>query len=302
MKEVNRVLFVCGIHGVGKTVFAKKMSRKLGLKYYLASELIQKRAKYQVEKYKCAPQILDNQAFLLEALSEITDKNYILDGHLCLINDQNEVERISCEIFLEMDIECIYLVVDTPRHIQQHLKNRDGVDWNLELLDSFQLEEIEYAKYLAEEKSIPLKIIDQNRDNQQHSFMEKKNIILPIKPLFAEKVLSGEKKYEYRKKLCQKEINKIYLYSTSPVKMIVGEAEVVDKMRMDKDLLWAKTRGQAGITKEFYDQYFARQDYACAYKIGDVKSYSRPIALHRIGIEHVPQSFIYVDEIEIEKD
>ena len=121
----------------------------------------------------------------------------IVDGHLCLINDQNEVERISCEIFLEMDIECIYLVVDTPRHIQQH------------------------------------------------SFMEKKNIILPIKPLFVEKVLSGEKKYEYRKKLCQKEIDKIYLYSTSPVKMIVGEAEVVDKMRMDKDLLWAKTRRQA---------------------------------------------------------
>ena len=248
------MLFVCGIHGVGKTVFAKKMSRELGLKYYLASELIQKRAKYQIEKNKCAPQILDNQAFLLEALSEITDKNYILDGHLCLINDQNEVERISCGIFLEMDIECIYLVVDTPGHIQQH------------------------------------------------SFMEKKNIILPIKPLFAEKVLSGEKKYEYRKKLCQKEIDKIYLYSTSPVKMIVGEAEVVDKMRMDKDLLWAKTRGQAGITKEFYAQYFAGQDYACAYKIGDVKSYSRPIALHRRGIEHVPQSFIYVDEIEIEQD
>ncbi len=84
--------------------------------------------------------------------------------------------------------------------------------------------------------------------------------------------------------------------------MIVGEAEVVDKMRMDKDLLWAKTRRQAAIAKEFYDQYFARQDCACAYKIGDVKSYSRPIALYRIGIEHVPQSFIYVDEIEIEKD
>jgi predicted transcriptional regulator len=138
----------------------------------------------------------------------------------------------------------------------------------------------------------------ENREVTESSFLEKENIILPIKPEFADKILSGEKKYEYRKKLCKKEINKIYIYSTAPVKMIIGEAEVVNKISMDKENLWRETQRYAGITKKFYDQYFKCQDYACAYEIGEVKQYRLPITLESIGVEYAPQSFIYVGDLE----
>lgn len=288
---------ICGVHGVGKTVFAKKLCQKLLLEYYSASELIKKMAKREISDYKKVQHISDNQELLLAALSEMNDAQYILDGHLCLMNTQNKIERISYDIFQSMNIESIYIIVDAPEKIQHRLRNRDNQIWNLGFIASFQQEEFAYAKYLAKKMNIPLKIIYDNKEVAKCSFLEKENIILPIKPVFAEKILSGEKKYEYRKRLCKKQINKIYIYATAPVKMIIGEVWVVDKLSMDKEKLWQETQKYAGITKKFYDQYFEYQNCACAYRIGEVRQYRFPVALDSIGIEYVPQSFIYVGEL-----
>ena len=133
---------------------------------------------------------------------------------------------------------------------------------------------------------------------QVNSSLEKTNIILPISPIFANRILSGEKKYEYRKQLCKKSINKIYIYATSPIKRIVGEVEVVDKLNIDKEKLWKKTERYAGITKEFYDKYFANQTWACAYKLGQVKQFNSQISLDSIGIDYAPQSYVYIGELE----
>ena len=288
---------ICGVHGVGKTVFAKKLSQELQLEYYAASELISKKTNCEISNYKKVQHISDNQQLLLEALSEMKDSQYILDGHLCLINAHNKVERISYDVFKTMNIECIYLIVDFPTKIQERLKSRDKQDWNLGLISLFQQEEYEYAKYLAENRNIPLKVIYENKEVGECPFLKKENIILPIKPIFADAILCGKKKYEYRKRLCTKEINKIYIYATAPIKMIIGEAEVTDKLIMDKNKLWEKTKMHAGITKKFYDQYFEFQEYACAYEIGMIKRYEDPIALINIGIEYAPQAFVYVGEL-----
>lgn len=299
MKEVNRVQLICGVHGVGKTVLTKKLCQKLSLECYSAGELIKKMAKSQISDYKKVQRISDNQEMLLEALSEINSTQYILDGHLCLINAQNKIQRISYDVFQAMNIESVYIVVDTPEKIQRRLKSRDNQIWSLEFIAAFQQEEFAYAKYLTEKMNIPLKIMYENEEVEKCSFLEKENIILPIKPMFVDKILSGEKKYEYRKRLCQKEIKKIYIYATAPVKMIVGEAEVANKMSMDKKKLWQETQKHAGITRKFYDQYFEHQDYACAYKMGEVKQYGQPVALNNMGIGYVPQSFIYVGELNL---
>ena len=285
---------ICGVHGVGKTVFAKKLCRKLLLEYYSASELIEKMAKDKISDYKKVQHISHNQKLLLEALSEIKDTQYILDGHLCLLNTQNKIERISYSIFQAMNIESIYIVVDEPDKIRHTLKNRDKNIWTLGFIALFQQEEFAYANSLAKKMNIPLKIIYNDKEVVECSFLEKENIILPIKPFFVEKILSGEKKYEYRKRLCKKEVKKIYIYATAPVKKIIGETEVVSKIIMDKEKMWQETEKYAGITKEFYDKYFEHQECACAYKIGEVKKYRIPVALDSIGIDSVPQSFVYV--------
>lgn len=49
------------------------------------------------------------------------------------------------------------------------------------------------------------------------------DVLLSIKPRFAEAILDGRKKYEFRKnKFSEKDINCVYIYSTSPIRKIVG--------------------------------------------------------------------------------
>lgn len=124
-------------------------------------------------------------------------------------------------------------------------------------------------------------------------------IILPIKPEFVDAILLGEKMFEYRKKLCKKKINKIYLYKTAPVKAIVGEVEVIGFLRLDKEDLWEKTKKGSGISKDFYDSYFENVAQACAYILGNPLEYSKKITLEEVGINYTIQSYKYVENFNI---
>lgn len=285
------------MHGVGKTIFAKELSREMSLKYYAASDLIKKRTNKELCRYKKVKCIANNQTLLLEALAEIKETQYILDGHLCLINGKNKIERISYKVFQKMNIDFIYVVVEQPEIIQNRLKKRDNQIWDLNMITVFQQEELKYAKKIAVDEKIPLKIIYQNKEIMEWPIEEDKDIILSIRPIFAEKILSGEKKYEYRKRLCAKKVSKIYIYETAPVKKITGEVEVIKKLKMKKEKLWKQTQKSSGISKEFYGKYFEKQEYACAYELGESKKYSDPVTLESIGVNYIPQSFAYYDGI-----
>lgn len=48
------------------------------------------------------------------------------------------------------------------------------------------------------------------------------NILLSMKPEYVEKVLSGEKKYEFRKRIWKKDVDWFFIIATSPIKMMVA--------------------------------------------------------------------------------
>lgn len=121
------------------------------------------------------------------------------------------------------------------------------------------------------------------------------SIVLSIKPEYAQKIFSGEKKYEFRRKLCTKDIDKLFLYVTSPVGRVMGEAEVVGKYFMEKQSLWALTHELSGISEDMFFGYFMGRPKAGAYELGNVARYEVPVKLERIGVNFVPQSFVYVD-------
>ncbi|HDT8147195.1 TPA: hypothetical protein RD696_002696, partial [Enterococcus faecalis] len=51
-------------------------------------------------------------------------------------------------------------------------------------------------------------------------------ILLSIHPKFVDKIMTGEKKFEFRRVIAKRNPNKIIIYSTSPVCKVIGEAEV----------------------------------------------------------------------------
>lgn len=119
-------------------------------------------------------------------------------------------------------------------------------------------------------------------------------ILLSIKPEYIDKIFSGTKKFEYRKKLCRADVGTIVIYSTRPVMMVVGEVEVVGTISGTVGDVWEQTQEYSGVTKAFFDSYFNGTDKAFAYKLGAVKQYVHPRLLGEFGVKCAPQSFVYI--------
>lgn len=121
-------------------------------------------------------------------------------------------------------------------------------------------------------------------------------ILMPINPEYVDEILSGNKKYEYRKiKAKRKNIDKMVIYSTSPIMRVVAEVDVEGIIEASPEKLWEQTKEYSGITKDFYSKYYKNKEIAIAYKLGNIKVYDKPKKLCDIGINYVPQSFIYLD-------
>lgn len=121
-------------------------------------------------------------------------------------------------------------------------------------------------------------------------------ILMPINPEYVDEILSGNKKYEYRKiKAKRTNIDKMVIYSTSPIMRVVAEVDVEGIIEAPPEKLWEQTKEYSGITKDFYSKYYKNKENAIAYKLGNIKVYDKPKKLCDIGINYVPQSFIYLD-------
>ena len=124
-------------------------------------------------------------------------------------------------------------------------------------------------------------------------------MLLSINPEHVENILKGSKTYEYRKILCKRKIDKIVIYATYPVKLVVGEVEVIDTLEMEKEQLWKVTKKNSGISKTFFDKYYQGKKSAVAYKLGEVTIYKTPHTLKDIGVKNAPQSYMYLPDKEI---
>lgn len=122
-----------------------------------------------------------------------------------------------------------------------------------------------------------------------------KAILLSIKPEYVEKILDGTKKYEYRKRLAKAESSTILIYSTSPVMKVVAKAEIIGTICAAPSTLWEKTKGNAGISRKKYREYFHGCKRAYAYELGQVQVFDVPKNLSDFNISLAPQSYAYVD-------
>lgn len=120
--------------------------------------------------------------------------------------------------------------------------------------------------------------------------------MLSIKLIYVSKIISGEKRYEYRKKRCKKDVEVVYMYSSRPVKKVIGEFSVKKIISDSPTKLWNKTCKYGGIDSVSYNKYFDKCDVAYAYVIDKVVLYDNPKNLKDFGIVNVPQSFVYVNK------
>lgn len=152
------LIFIGGIHGVGKTYLCKEISIKLNLKHYSASELISRVKKELFSRNKYIDNIDKNQNILLESINKYIDVNqwFLLDGHFCLLNKEGKIIKVPEKTFCELSPKGIIVLKDSAERIISRLNKRDNMEYELSLIQSFQEVELDYSREIAHELNVPL--------------------------------------------------------------------------------------------------------------------------------------------------
>lgn len=145
------MIFISGVHSVGKSYFCDMVKEATGIESYSASTLITRKKNSGFAKDKLIPDIDDNQQYLLQAVSEFRDsgEDFILDGHFCLLNASGEITRIPYDTFTALKPEAIILLMEKSEVIAARRKEHDGIEASVQDIEDFQQEECAYAKEVA---------------------------------------------------------------------------------------------------------------------------------------------------------
>ena len=157
------VIFVGGVHGVGKTSLCGEVSKLGGYRHISASSLICA-GQEKDSRDKKVEHIDKNQLTLLRNLESAKEKysRVLLDGHFTLINGRNDIESIDVRVFEAMNPRELVLVKGSPSEIAGRLKNRDGKEQDISFVKRFQATEEKHAQYVSEQIGVPLRIFDNN--------------------------------------------------------------------------------------------------------------------------------------------
>lgn len=129
--------------------------------------------------------------------------------------------------------------------------------------------------------------------------------LMAIHPQYAEAILDGRKRVEFRKRPLAADVSTVVIYATTPVKRIVGEFTVGRTVLARPSRLWEIAGEDGAIDPEAYTSYFAGSDNAAGLVVAAARRYPRSVALAELEpTPAVPQSFTYLpparlDEIRI---
>ena len=84
------------------------------------------------------------------------------------------------------------------------------------------------------------------------------------------------------------------MYASSPVQKVIGEFEIDCIVHEDIERLWEITAKHAGISKDYFNEYFIDKDRGFAIKIKNVRKYEVPQCIVDYKVTP-PQSFLYLN-------
>ena len=125
-------------------------------------------------------------------------------------------------------------------------------------------------------------------------------IVLPLKPRFAEAILTGEKTVELRRAEPKIVVpTRALIYATSPVRALVGTCIVTSVETDCLANLWQRFGPRTGINRQEFLDYFEGVEKGAALTLSDPDILLRPIPLGRLRETsqgfRPPQSFAYVN-------
>lgn len=162
----QNIIFLGGIHGVGKTTYSDFIKQHVpSIELLSCSHVLQ----WKDPKEKEVANVDENQDRLVANLRKIVSpcKHYLLDGHFCLKNTNGEIEPIEIEIFRSIAPAMIILLEEDASVIQERLQKRDGKKYAIQDLTEFAKAEKEQATLVAKEMRVPLYIVSSSNPEKK---------------------------------------------------------------------------------------------------------------------------------------
>jgi predicted transcriptional regulator len=126
------------------------------------------------------------------------------------------------------------------------------------------------------------------------------NVLLSIKPIYVKEIINGNKRYEFRKSLFNnhRDIAKVFIYSTSPQKKVVGYFKIGKIVKDAPEELWKKYKDMSGMDEDDFFGYFNGYNEGFAIKIKSLHIFDEFFDPEKLIPNFVPpQSFRYIDDL-----
>lgn len=123
-------------------------------------------------------------------------------------------------------------------------------------------------------------------------------VLFSVHPEFADKMISGEKRYEFRKRLPIRScVDGFAIYATLPVGKVVAQGRIGKMLALPPDEMWDKTGAYSGLRRDDFDRYFSKSRNAYAIELLDIIAIEPPIPLLKYApqLTRPPQSYAYID-------
>ncbi|AZQ57291.1 AAA family ATPase [Maribacter sp. MJ134] len=153
---LNSLIFIGGIHGVGKGTICDKICEQTDFVHITASEILRWDEISKPDNKK-VENIQNTQDRLIAGLDKALKKNenYLLDGHFCLFNSEGQVEKVPMETFEKIAPKLIAIVTTKIDLIKKRLEKRDNKGYDFDLLETMQTSEKEYAQQISSKLNVP---------------------------------------------------------------------------------------------------------------------------------------------------
>lgn len=158
------IIFVAGVHGIGKTSCCSEVAKLTGYTHHAASSIIKmEKTSAIAEHSKEVRDVMGNQELLIQGVQKLYEAGnvkIILDGHFTILNSQGQIETVDLAVFAELKMDGVVAYRDDPQRIANRLRERDGRECCASTIAAQQCSELEQAQLVATSLQVPIAYLD----------------------------------------------------------------------------------------------------------------------------------------------
>lgn len=156
------VIFLAGVHGVGKGFLGAPVASSMGIAHLTASQLIREekgQATWGLDKK--TSDLDDNQLALIRAVAQrrLTHPSILLDGHFVLRDAQGVLTPLATSVFKELHLTGVILLTEAESVIASRLALRDKGTPDVQAISELAEAELAHAQVVCNELGLPLAVI-----------------------------------------------------------------------------------------------------------------------------------------------